>query len=341
MKRSAFTLIELLVVIAIIAILIGLLVPAVQKVREAAARTQCQNNLKQLGIALHSFHEVNKRFPYASLSSTTYGPSPFEKLLPYIEQENAYKVFDDTAASGGTPNTPAATDPNDEVGQLRIATYMCPSDIQTGQGFLFGWTNYHSNHGTAVWIAGWDGLFAPKFPAAGQPDGRAVRITDITDGTSNTAAFAEVCKGAGGGSNMARYPWTDCFEYTGGNPPGATITTARNALLAANWQTAQLAGNASGWTGGNSWRWRGYPWREGSIWRTGYTHLLPPNKPCWEFTGNPPDWYKLVSTASSWHPGGANLCLADGSVRFVREGVDPDTWTALGSRGGNEALTLP
>jgi prepilin-type N-terminal cleavage/methylation domain-containing protein/prepilin-type processing-associated H-X9-DG protein len=330
MKRAAFTLIELLVVIAIIAILIALLVPAVQKVREAAARTQCQNNLKQLGLALHNFHGINKRFPYASHSPGNWGPSPFEKLLPYIEQEAAYAMFTDTAVSGASTGTTAADQANDAVGQMRIATFMCPSDIRQGTGYFFGWTNYHSNHGTAVWINGWDGLFAPNGGAAGKP-ARAVRVTDITDGSSNTAAFAEVCNGAGT-DGAPKSPLIDCFEYPPWPTlPGATIATARTNLLAANWQTANIP-----WGGG--WRWRGYPWREGSIWRTGYTHLLPPNKPCWNVDA---DWYMLVSPASSFHPGGVNLLLADGSVRFVSEGVDMDTWTALGSRGGDEVLALP
>src|SRR3954451_14593501 len=103
-------------------------------------------------------------------------------------------------------------------------------------------------------------------------------------------------------------------------------------LKAMNWQTAQLAG--PGW-GGTGWRWRGYPWREGSIWRTGYTHLLPPNSPRWRAEG---DWWQAVSTASSYHTGGVNVVMADGAVRFVNDSVNPDVWTAAGSRDGGETL---
>src|SRR3954451_8534359 len=101
-------------------------------------------------------------------------------------------------------------------------------------------------------------------------------------------------------------------------------------LKAMNWQTAQLAG--PGW-GGSGWRWRGYPWREGSIWRGGYTHLLPPNSPCWRTNG---DWWQLVSPTTSFHPGGANVVLCDGSVRYVPENIDGAVWEAAGSRNGGE-----
>ena len=127
MKRRAFTLIELLVVIAIIAILIGLLVPAVQKVREAAARTQCTNNLKQLGVAMHNYHGVYKKFPSASYNAKEYGPSALAFLLPFIEQDNTAKLMNLDKASGATDDS-GGVSTWDIGGRERVPIFLCPSD---------------------------------------------------------------------------------------------------------------------------------------------------------------------------------------------------------------------
>src|SRR5262249_44313771 len=108
------------------------------------------------------------------------------------------------------------------------------------------------------------------------------------------------------------------------------------AFQARDWRTADFAGSP-GW-GYPYWRYRGYPWREGSVWRNGYNHLLPPNQACWRPNG---DWWQLVTPASSFHPGGVNVMMSDGAVRFVSETVDPNAWTAAGSRNGGEAISLP
>jgi prepilin-type N-terminal cleavage/methylation domain-containing protein/prepilin-type processing-associated H-X9-DG protein len=331
MNRRAFTLIELLVVIAIIAVLIALLVPAVQKVRESASRSQCQNNMKQIGIALHNFHDANKRLPSGSKSAATYGPSPLEVILPYVDQGPTHALWDDTKASG------ASTDGsnNDVVGATRVVIYLCPTDNQLWERrTFFAWTNYHANYGT--WVtskSGWDGVFGPNFVAYGGISALpSVRLTDITDGSSTTGAFAEVCRGPHDEPNVPRADRTDCFEATAGIAAGTALATARNTLLGMNSTTAGFAG---GWS--PPWRYRGYPWREGSIWRGGYNHLLAPNKPCWRVNA---EWWQLVTPASSWHTGGANVVFADGSVRFVRDDINPDAWTAAGSRGGNDIANI-
>jgi prepilin-type N-terminal cleavage/methylation domain-containing protein/prepilin-type processing-associated H-X9-DG protein len=333
MKRRGFTLIELLVVIAIIAILIALLVPAVQKVREAAARSECQNNLKQLGLALHNYHDEYKKLPAGSQNSATWGPSPLEVILPYIEQGALAELWNNANQSGGSTDGTS----NDTVGEFRIANYLCPSDGQTAdQSTTFGWTNYHTNYGTYVTSKqAWDGVFGPNFVATGSIRPLPyVRLTDITDGTSSTAMMAEVCRGLYT-AGIPNDPRADCFE---GPTIGAStpLATARATLQGLNWKTTNLAGFNEGW--GNTWRYRGYPWREGSIWRSGYDHLMTPNQPCWLTNG---DWWQIVSTASSWHGGGVNVLYADGTVHFVTDDVDVNTWTAMGSRNGNEAMVDP
>jgi prepilin-type processing-associated H-X9-DG protein len=161
--------------------------------------------------------------------------------------------------------------------------------------------------------------------------GTGVRVNEIIDGTSNTAAFAEVALPPRDNSNAPAHPKTDCFE--GGSVTSTSLAAARATFQGMNWQTA---GFPSGW-GPPPWRWRGYPWREGSIWRNGYNHLLPPNSPCWRPNTQ---WWELVSPASSWHPGGTNAVLCDGSVRFVRESIAATVWEAAGSRKGGESFVL-
>jgi prepilin-type processing-associated H-X9-DG protein len=316
-------LIELLVVIAIIGILIALLLPAVQKVREAAARASCSNNMKQIGVALHNFDNVHGHLPSGSpevFASQSGYLSPQVQILPYIEMGNSYKFFDLSKGPFDSPNVEAAL--------AKPPFFLCPSDPFKGYETPMGWTNYHANCGSWVYSSGWDGVFGPDYDTAGHKKIKAIRLAEITDGSSNTAAFSEVLNGYGDNASAPPDRLRDCFEF--GNPPSKDPTTARNAFMAKDWTKAQIP-----WSG--TWRWRGYPWSEGTVWRGWYNHLLPPNAVCWR----PNEWWRLVTPATSLHAGGVNVVWCDGSVRFILERVDPDVWMASGTRMAGEPVGPP
>ena len=334
--RLGFTLVELLVVIAIIGILVALLLPAVQSAREAARRTQCQNNLKQLGLALHSFEAATKKLPHGSQTQALWGPSPHAYLLPVIEQGVVFDKMNQLYAHGGSAQAGTAQDVlmHEEGSTVRPAVFQCPSDVNYYSGLVYGFTNYHSNYGTWVRIRGsWDGLFGTNFvPYGSVPPKPQGGFNQVLDGTSCTLAFAEVANGIGAQPKV-RDKRRDC--YLAPRPPTANPQAVRDQLIKLDWKTVADLG---------SWNWRGYPWREGSIWRNGFNTILPPNKPCFRpgsVSAGDEMWWELITPASSYHNGGVNACFADGSVRVINESVDPDAWMAAGSIAGGEALTLP
>jgi prepilin-type N-terminal cleavage/methylation domain-containing protein/prepilin-type processing-associated H-X9-DG protein len=330
-KRVGFTLVELLVVVAIIGVLVALLLPAVQSAREAARRNQCANNLKQLGLALHNFEGQVKRFPWGSEDSAIWGPACHTYLLPVLEQKAIQDQMVLTYAEGSTADTTVSGQSlayHELASTMRPKVFRCPSELYTYRDMLYGYTNYHTNWGSWVVLRNqWDGAFGTNFvPYGTVPKVEATRFGMITDGTSNTLAFAEVANGVGGDPKM-RDSRRDCYSAT--RPSPTSVQSVRNALLAIDPKTA---GTLSGWN------WRGYPWREGSIWRNGFNTLLGPNKPCYR-PGS--EWWELVTPASSYHTGGINACLCDGSVRFVPDNIDADVWTAAGTINGGETLSLP
>lgn len=314
--RTGFTLIELLVVIAIIAILIGLLLPAVQKVREAAARMSCSNNLKQLGLAMHNYEGANGAFPPGRNQFPRVVSAP-ARLLFYVEQANLQNLVDpDGTLAIGTPNDAAA--------KFRVSLLVCPSDSQNGlvSGSAYFGTNYVANTGTGVTFDS-TGVIATYLTI---PQGNGVycqtpvKIGEIQDGLSNTAAFSESL--LGNGQALAASP-TD-------------LASIRLAVL-------QVAGGgdptpAACDAGSGTWFVRrGEQWINGHYARTLYNHYYPPNVAgkwdCGNTSGN-----KGLTAARSAHSGGVNLLLCDGSVRFVRDSIDVTTWRNLATRSGGEVL---
>ncbi len=319
--RKGFTLIELLVVIAIIAILIGLLLPAVQKVREAAARTQCLNNLKQLALALHAYHDARGKLPTSRSTPLAVGQpstsfSVHAQILPYIEQQNLYNTINFSDLDNAPENKLAYA--------ATVKTFICPSDpgvdqVPAGNGL----TNYRVNEGSSVYygIPGYPLL--PNVPQANGPFfiNVAYRLTDIADGTSNTAAWSE--KKVGDFSNNVATEGTDMFGiFTTPSSQADAINQCTNVA----WMTLSNQIESTS----------GSPWLLGSRSATCYDHSNVPFTHSCLFPA--PGVGLFTSPANSGHGNGVNLAMCDGSVRFVANGVSLATWSAVGTMNGGEVI---
>ncbi|HET6572095.1 MAG TPA: DUF1559 domain-containing protein [Fimbriiglobus sp.] len=326
--RSAFTLIELLVVIAIIAILIGLLLPAVQKVREAAARLKCQNNFHQLGLAMHNYESAMGVFPpgyeqkvsplYPSVPSFRWRWSAIAHLTPYLEQTAIYNACDlDNPlyqADGSVTNRKG----NQLAVQQLVPILLCPSDPRTGTkpDPNFGPTNY-----TVCVGSGRNGAYRSVVSGKVPPDGMfyngsKVRMMEIADGTSNTAMMSESLIGPN--TNKMTTAPTDqatrelLYAWIGGG--GAMPGSCSSPI---EYRTD-----------------RNTRWADGDAYETLYDHGYTPNSANIDCISTSANW----KGARSKHSGGVNLLRADGSVRFVSNSVDATTWGSLGSRAGGEVL---
>jgi prepilin-type N-terminal cleavage/methylation domain-containing protein/prepilin-type processing-associated H-X9-DG protein len=322
--RRAFTLVELLVVIAIIAVLIGLLLPAIQKIREAANRVSCQNNLKQIGLALLNYHDQNNQFPLGSENTPALpltGPRlTFMYLLyPFLEQDAAYNRFNRNALGTSfdsnnsfVPWCSSANSLNDDaVTGVVVPSLLCPSDGLGGKISV-----HYTDSGQKVATfnnCNYLGFFGDKnyggfFPSSGYPPNQPavfrfnlkVRISDITDGASNTMAVG---------------------EYLTGLPQ-------------------DVAPNDS----------RGVHWIDLPTYSQLYTHSSPnsssadlifPGEYCFDRPSlNLPcaasDLYSMTAASRSRHPGGVNVVFADGSVHFIQQTINLGIWQGLGTINGGE-----
>jgi len=316
-RRRGFTLVELLVVIAIIGVLIALLLPAVQMAREAARRTHCGNNLKQMGIALHLYHDTNGRFPAGNYGGPVFsGFSIHAQLLPHIEQLNLYERIDFTQSY--------LSPINDPVRLAKVVTFICPSDPDDLPQLLGGRNNYYGNAGVRILFSGVPPTNSadPNYGMLAS-DGVFFRDSSITfgsliDGSSNTVAFSEKCKGDG--SNGRSSPKTDTFA------PGTYPSTPDEALLdcrAADVTKLSRQGVSN----------VGAPWLWGYHSTTFYYHTAGPNERSCMY---PPG--RIMTTANSYHPSAVQSAMCDGSVRVVQQSIALPIWRAMGTRNGGDLI---
>ncbi|MBN9122579.1 MAG: DUF1559 domain-containing protein [Planctomycetes bacterium] len=326
----AFTLIELLVVIAIIAILIGLLLPAVQKVREAAARMKCSNNLKQLGLAAHNYESTYGTLPPGAGPTPKNSPAANSRasvqavVLAYVEQANVYNLFDLTQDVNAHANNA-----NARVQQVPI--FLCPSDpSQANQGGA-GKSNYFGNIGAQAYVAASQtspigGLFYYIPKSGAQYDPKGFKITEITDGTTNTAMFAEIRRG---NNTAGTFDPQDVRLITFANPAADDLVPPSNC----------------GQNSGSFVRYAGLQYYRDLMATSLYTHTQLPNAKsgdCLDLGQRSGDTGTLFAghvTARSYHSGGVNVCMGDGSVRFVRDSIDIVNWRAMGTRANGEVIS--
>lgn len=354
-RKSGFTLIELLVVIAIIAILVALLLPAVQQAREAARRAECKNKLKQIGIALHNYHEMARLFPANGVAGALNQAgganqnwnawSGLTMLLPYLDQDPLYRKIDFDYHYNSNFTHQRGT--NRSVTRTRLPTFLCPSDPGAGIQYTAAMapTSYCLSTGPATH---WD--------LRGSNPGLATRwhcasIRDFIDGTSNTIAAAE-CQI---GQNRGKWPtpadpserilW---YRVNVGNylRKGGNIASGRYVYRANATDIATINAHynnclsqydsGSGWHGASDEQ--GRYWSTGRVyWGPWHTTLVGPN------AGPSCDRDNSVTTMnikepSSYHPGGVHVLVADGATKFVNENIDQGVWIALGSRNHNDTV---
>ncbi len=316
--KKGFTLIELLVVVAIIAVLIGLLLPAVQKVREVAARMKCQNNLKQWGLALHNHEGTLDHYPSLGdypFAATADRWSVPARLLPYVEQESLQKLID---FSNSYATNPAVT-------QVRVPTLICPSEVNDRARPDGALTHYPLNYGAnaGTWMV-WNPTTGRTGDGAFGVSAR-FRHADFSDGLSNTLGMAEV---------KAYTPY-----LRDGNAAPAAGPTDPNAVSGFGGSFKTDSGHTE--------------WVDARVHQSGVTTTFPPNTKVPHTTGGTAYDIDFNSsregkttdqvtyaaiTSRSYHSNGVNTLLMDGSVRFVNNSVSQTTWRALGTRAGGEVL---
>jgi prepilin-type N-terminal cleavage/methylation domain-containing protein len=300
-RRLAFTLIELLVVIAIIGILIAILLPAVQKVREAANRARCLNNLKQLGVAMHDYHDAYATLPMGEppplppMTYTCCWGTWMVPILPYIEQDNLFKLYqnfggnDDTGPRySGEPNITNVT-------SRRLAVFTCPSDTPNAPVSHITSHNYGVNYGNTGY-AQQANLNGVVFEGAPFTRGKAFRFAEITDGLSNTLLASELVQGQR--RDLRGFTWW-------GDASGF------ESYLSPNTSQPDI------------------------IYIDYYCDPDLPNPPC---SGDPTATAPSMYASRSRHPGGVQTVLCDGSARWVSDNIRLTVWRSLSTTRGNEVI---
>jgi prepilin-type N-terminal cleavage/methylation domain-containing protein len=315
--RTAFTLVELLVVIAIIGILIGMLLPAVQQVREAARRTQCANSMRQLALASHNYESAHRHFPTPAAGSLE-GYSLIAQILPFVEQANLQSQIDfNQDLLQGLPWNPVVNPFYADLVSQRVSILECPSD--SGNPFLdengttWAGSNYFGNSGTATGV-----LYVTSQPTDGVFwRGSEVTFGELTDGSSNTALLAETLFGIRGDSTTDLINAQTQMARVSGGAPGSISAED----LVAQAPTRYEGRRAGQWI-------RNLPY-QGMI-----NAFFQPNSPQPDvaFHGD------SMSAARSNHPGGVNVSRCDGSTSFVSNSVDLETWRNLFARNDGQVL---
>jgi prepilin-type N-terminal cleavage/methylation domain-containing protein/prepilin-type processing-associated H-X9-DG protein len=338
MRRRGFTLIELLVVIAIIGVLIALLLPAVQAAREAARRIQCTNNLKQIGLAVHNYHDSVGTLPLGCAVSFPGGVPYFQgwgvtaRILPYIEGQNQFN-----ACNFSIPNE---TSQNDTMMRISISTYLCPSDGKNKVIFVDDVqprnnTNYGFNRGD--WYV-WGGQVSSAQPSSPFRANISLNFSTITDGLSSTMLAAEV---------KTHTPYLlNCSGLTFQPVSGGPIPPP-NASPSSISQYSSCGGGELRIDSGHA------EWEDGNTSQAGFTTAWTPNKATpGSFGGTFVSDTDLIAireenggptfaavTSRSFHPGGVNVLFGDGSVRFIKDTVNGLVWRGLGTISGGEVIS--
>jgi prepilin-type N-terminal cleavage/methylation domain-containing protein/prepilin-type processing-associated H-X9-DG protein len=353
-RRRGFTLIELLVVIAIIAVLIALLLPAVQAAREAARRMQCTNNLKQLGLAMHNYISQNDCFAPLATNWANEGmggpvyPNDWPMgwgvtMLPGVEQQALYNTANFSHSVNFASNTMTLCN-------TKVKGYICPSESSSeGPFYANSWTNYAANFGGPATLASWNGPIVLMGNSSQGRNGASVQaglgtigIQSVTDGTSNTALFSERLIGVKGtasvlttATNARRVAFAlgkPASANSGNMTLAASLVSTCQSLPATQLSASNDAYSGAVWAGAH----------RGTLRFNAYNHFNTPNKlTCYssDGEGGAPGGFNSLIPPSSNHPGGVNTAFCDGSVRFIKDTINVQTWWAIGTRNGGEVVS--